>query len=50
MLDMFKSATLKLTGWYLLILMSISFIFSVAIYQLNYQEVNIRLENLQKAS
>ncbi len=49
MLDMFKSATLKLTGWYLLILMSISFIFSVAIYQLNYQEVNIRLENLQKS-
>lgn len=49
MLDIFKSATLKLTGWYLLILMSISFIFSVAIYQLNYQEVNTRLENFQKS-
>ena len=45
---MFKSATLKLTVWYLGILMAISFIFSVAIYQLNYQEVNIRLENFQQ--
>ncbi len=49
MRNIFKSATLKLTGWYLLILMSISFVFSVSIYQLNYQEVNIRLENLQKS-
>ena len=45
---MFRSATLKLTRWYLVILMSISLLFSVAIYQLNYNEVNIRLENLQK--
>jgi signal transduction histidine kinase len=48
-LDIFKSATLKLTGWYLAILMTISLIFSVAIYQLNYQEVNLRLENFQKS-
>ena len=44
---MFRSATLKLTGWYLVILMVISLIFSYAIYQLNFHEVNIRLENLQ---
>jgi two-component system sensor histidine kinase CiaH len=43
----FKSATVKLTGWYLVILMVISLLFSVAIYQLNFREVNIRLENLQ---
>ena len=44
---MFRSATLKLTGWYLVILMVISLVFSFAIYQLNFHEVNIRLENLQ---
>jgi len=44
---MFQSATLKLTGWYLLILMAISITFSVVIYQLNYREVSFRLENLQ---
>ncbi len=49
MLDIFRSATLKLTGWYLAILMIISLIFSVAIYQLNFQEVNLRLENFQKS-
>lgn len=44
---MFRSATLKLTAWYLVIIMTISLIFSVTIYQLNFREVNIRLENLQ---
>lgn len=44
---MFRSATLKLTGWYLVILMVISFVFSFALYQLNFREVNLRLENLQ---
>lgn len=44
---MFQSAVLKLTAWYLVILMSISLIFSVAIFQLNFHEVNVRLENLQ---
>jgi signal transduction histidine kinase len=43
----FKSATVKLTAWYLVIIMAISLIFSFAIYQLNFHEVNIRLENLQ---
>jgi len=48
MFDIFKSATLKLTGWYLSIIMSVSLIFSAAIYQLNYQEVSTRLENFQR--
>jgi two-component system sensor histidine kinase CiaH len=47
-MQMFQSATLKLTGWYLAILMSISVLFSIAIYQLNFHEVNIRLSNLQE--
>lgn len=41
---MFKSATLKLTGWYLLILMVTSLLFSAAIYQLASNEVNQGLE------
>ncbi len=44
---MFKSATLKLTGWYLLILMLISILFSVAIYNIAANEVGQRLEQLQ---
>lgn len=47
MQKMFKSATLKLTAWYLIILMAISITFSVVIYQLNYREISSRLENLQ---
>lgn len=47
MMQMFQSATLKLTGWYLLILMTISITFSVVIYQLNSRELNFRLESLQ---
>lgn len=45
---MFHSATLKLTGWYLAILMAISFIFSAAIYQLNTFEVSERLQSFQQ--
>lgn len=44
---MFQSATIKLTGWYLLILMTISLIFSVAIYQLTSNEFGSRMQNLQ---
>lgn len=44
---MFHSATLKLTGWYLLILMGISLLFSIIIYQVASSEVNARLRNLQ---
>lgn len=47
MQKMFQSATLKLTAWYLAILMAISLTFSVVIYQLNYREISYRLENLQ---
>ncbi len=46
---MFKSATLKLTGWYLLILMVTSIIFSVAIYGSTFNEVSFRLERLQNS-
>lgn len=44
---MFTSATVKLTGWYLLILMTISLLFSVAIYQIATNEVNERLRKFQ---
>lgn len=44
---MFQSATLKLTGWYLLILMTISLIFSISIYNVTSQEVGNRLQDLQ---
>lgn len=44
---MFQSATLKLTGWYLLILMVLSLIFSIAIYNIASHEINVRLEHLQ---
>lgn len=46
---MFQSATLKLTGWYLLILMVISFVFSIAIYESTLSEFNFRLERLQSS-
>ncbi len=44
---MFESATLRLTGWYLLILMSISLVFSVSIYNITTSEVGDRLRQLQ---
>ncbi len=44
---MFQSATIKLTAWYLMILMIISLLFSVIIYQVTSTEVNRRLEELQ---
>ena len=44
---MFHSATLKLTGWYLLILMSISLIFSVTIYSAATGEIGNRLTDFQ---
>ena len=46
-MQMFQSATLKLTAWYLAILMTISITFSIVIYQLNFREISSRLENLQ---
>lgn len=44
---MFKSATLKLTGWYILILIAISLVFSVTIYTIASNEIDTRLEHLQ---
>ncbi len=44
---MFHSATLKLTGWYLLILMCISLLFSVTIYNVATGEVRDRLNEFQ---
>lgn len=44
---MFHSATLKLTGWYLLILMTLSLLFSVAIYQITAGEINDRLNQIE---
>src|SRR5476649_393902 len=44
---MFQSATLKLTGWYLLILMTISLLFSVAIYKIASGEVDARFNNIE---
>jgi signal transduction histidine kinase len=44
---MYQSATLKLTGWYIIILMSISLVFSVAIYEIGVHEVGVRLEKFQ---
>lgn len=44
---MFQSATIKLTAWYLMILMIISLLFSVIIYQVTSTEINRRLEELQ---
>ena len=44
---MFKSTTLRLTGWYLLILMIVSIIFSAFVYQVASNEVNLRLNHFQ---
>lgn len=44
---MFKSATIRLTGWYLLILMSLSVMFSIAFYQSATVEIDRQLNHLQ---
>lgn len=44
---MFASATLKLTAWYLVILVAISVLFSFIIYELATSEISSRLESLQ---
>lgn len=45
---MFHSATLKLTSWYLLILMAVGLFFSFIIYQVAVSEIDSRLESLQQ--
>lgn len=47
---MFRSATFKLTAWYLSILVIISLLFSVIIYSISTSEVRTRLDFLQKSS
>lgn len=47
---MFRSATLQLTGWYLAVLMTMSLVFSAVIYQINFNEINTRLQNLQQSA
>lgn len=44
---MFHSAVIKLTAWYLLILMSISLLFSVAVYNVATSELSDRLTDFQ---
>jgi two-component system sensor histidine kinase CiaH len=44
---MFASATLKLTAWYLIILVTICLIFSFIIFELSTSEISSRLERLQ---
>ena len=48
MFGMFDSATIKLTAWYLAILMSISVLFSAGLYIVASSEVQARLEGLQR--
>lgn len=44
---MFHSAIVKLTAWYLLILMSISLLFSIAVYNVTTNELRDRLTDFQ---
>lgn len=44
---MFASATLKMTAWYLLVLVAISLLFSVIIYQISTHELDDRLNVFQ---
>lgn len=48
MSTMFESATIKLTAWYLLIIMSVSILFSVMIYQMTTSEVSQRLQGFEE--
>lgn len=47
---MFKSATLKLTVWYVIIVVSISLLFSIVIYSIALSEVGVRISNLQQST
>ncbi len=43
MKQLFESATLKLTAWYLAILLTISLVFSIIIYEISMNEIRTRL-------
>lgn len=47
-MKLFTSATLKLAGWYLLILMAVSLLFSVIIFQVARSEVESRLSHIME--
>jgi len=47
---MFQSATVKLTIWYVIILVSISILFSFVIYSIASTEVGVRITNLQESN
>lgn len=47
MRQMFSAATLKLTAWYLIILVAICLVFSFIIFELSTSEISSRLERLQ---
>src|SRR5690554_6597413 len=44
---MFHSATLKLTAWYLTILVAVSLVFSVIIYSTASREVSVRIGDIR---
>ena len=46
-IHLFKSATIRLTAWYILILMSISLIFSLSIYNMASHELGTRFDHFQ---
>ena len=46
--NLFQSATLKLTAWYLFILVGVGMMFSVIIYQVASSEVSTRLDSLEQ--
>ena len=50
MRQLFESATLRLTGWYLIILACISLLFSIMVYQIATGEVERRLTRYQDKS
>ena len=47
---MFQSATVKLTVWYVIILVSISILFSFVIYSIASTELGVRITNLQQSN
>lgn len=48
-MKLFASATLKLAGWYLLILMTVSLLFSVIVFQVARSEVETRIFQIMEA-
>ena len=47
-MKLFFSATLKLAGWYLLLLMTVSLLFSGIIFQVASSELDVQLNNWSK--